>query len=83
MGRNQQLVHDAPVRRFDYPNDTVLLAADLGADVDASAEVVDGTALVVTDDDHYEVPVPAGEARAFIKNGVLTVEVSNAEEDSQ
>lgn len=82
MNGNQQLADDAPVRRFEYDDGTAVLAADLGAVADASVDVVDGTAIVVTESDQYDLTVPAGDARAFIKNGVLTVEVSSDSEEA-
>ncbi|MFD1515065.1 DUF7127 family protein [Halomarina rubra] len=74
---NQQRISegDGPLRRYDYSDRTVF-AADLGAGVDADVDVVDGTVMVVVGDDQYEFSVPAGRAQAFIKNGVVTVEVS-------
>jgi len=59
-------------RRYDYEDGTVL-AADFGPG-EATVDVVDGTVIVVTDDEQYEFDVPAG-ASASINNGVLTVEV--------
>lgn len=74
---NQQRVADSdgPLRRYDYTDRTVF-AADLGAGVDADVDVVDGTAMVVVGDRQFEFDVPAGRAQAFIKNGVVTVEVN-------
>ena len=64
---------DGPVRQYEYENGAVL-AADFGP-VEGSVDVVDGTAIVVVDDDQYEFPVPAGTGSANINNGVLTIEV--------
>lgn len=80
MNGNQQLSDDAPVRRFEYDDGTHVLAADLGETGDASVDVVGGTAIVVTGSEQYDLSVPAGDAQAFIRNGVLTVEVTD---DSQ
>ncbi|AAG19777.1 DUF7127 family protein [Halobacterium salinarum] len=71
---------DPLVRRYDY-GDAVIVAADLGVDDDRVAvDVVQDTAIVTRDDsptDQYELPVPDGDStRAFINNGVVTVEVS-------
>jgi len=68
-------------RQYDYGDETVVVA-DLGADVeDATVEVVDETAIVVLESEtasqQYEFEVPSGNARAFINNGVLSVEVSD------
>lgn len=75
MTEQQQLVGDAPLRRYDY-DDEVVLAADLGTVGEATVEVVDGTAIVVVDDEQHDFEVPADDARAFIRNGVLTVEMT-------
>lgn len=64
-----------PVEQVEYEDGTVVLAADIGAGSEATVDVVDGTVIVVADDDQYEFEAPAGDARAFIRNGVLTVEV--------
>ena len=72
----QQLEEGVPVRRFDY-DDGLVLAADVGTD-DASVDVVGDTVIVVSAGEQHELSVPEtadGEARAFIKNGVLTIEV--------
>ncbi|MCG1003620.1 MULTISPECIES: hypothetical protein [Halobacterium] len=70
----------APARRFDYGDETVLVA-DLGPGEDdgVSVDVVDDTVLVVVDGDEpaqHEFDVPEGAvAKALINNGVVTVEV--------
>lgn len=75
MTETQQLGGDVPVRRYEY-DDSVVLAADLGV-TEASAEIVGDTVIVVAGDEQYDLTVPEGDdARAFIKNGVLSVEVS-------
>ncbi|MBO4248094.1 MULTISPECIES: hypothetical protein [unclassified Halomicrobium] len=75
MTDQQQLVGDAPLRRYEY-DDAVVLAADIGITGDATVDVVDDTAIVVVGDEQYDFDLPAGDARAFIRNGVLTVEMS-------
>lgn len=79
MNTDQQLFDELPVRRFEY-DDSVVLAADVGAADDASVDVVDGTVILVTGDEQYEQPLPAEGARAFINNGVLTIELSDEED---
>ncbi len=64
---------DSVVRRYEY-DDTVVLAADFGP-VEGSVDVVDGTAMVVVDDEQYEFDVPEGAVRTVMNNGVVTVEV--------
>jgi len=76
MTNEQQLFGDAPMSRFEY-DDAVVLAADLGVVGDASVDIVGGTAIVVVDGEQYDVEVPAGDARAFIRNGVLTIEMTS------
>ena len=82
MNGNQQLSDDVPVRRFEYDDGTNVLAADLGVGRDVSVDVVDETAIVVAGSDQYDLEVPAGDAQAFIKNGVLTVEVTSGSEEA-
>jgi hypothetical protein len=74
---------NALARRYDYGDERVL-AADLGLDDDrVSVDVVDDTVIVVVlgedgaeTDAQYEFDAPAGDVtRAFINNGVVTVEV--------
>jgi len=40
------------------------------------------TAIVVSGSEQYDLAVPAGDAQAFIKNGVLTVEVTSDSEEA-
>ncbi|MEF8786373.1 MAG: hypothetical protein V5A45_10605 [Haloarculaceae archaeon] len=71
----QQLeAQDIDVSRFEY-DDSVVLAADFGYVGTSSVEVVDDTVIVVADDEQYDIELE-GDARAFMKNGVLTIEVS-------
>jgi len=64
-------------RRYEYEDGTVL-ALDLGA-VEGSVDVVDGTVIVVTDDDQYEFDLPEGaRASASMNNGIVTVELREA-----
>ncbi len=73
VGNSQRFDRDG-VRRYEY-DDAVVLVADMGPGVEGSVDVVDETALVVTGDEQFEFPVPAGDAAASISNGVVTVEV--------
>lgn len=72
---------DAPARRYDYGDETVLVA-DLGVSDDtATVDVVDKTVILVlqTGDEpiQHEFDAPEGSAeKAFINNGVVTVEVT-------
>ncbi|MFC3958465.1 DUF7127 family protein [Halovivax cerinus] len=73
-----QRTGESPVMVRTYEYDDRLVVADLA---DASAEptldVVDGTAIVVVDDDQYEIDLPAdgSVAHTFMKNGVLSIEL--------
>lgn len=71
---------DRLLRRYEY-DDALVVAADLGLPDDAVAvDFLDGTAIVVVEEDgreaQYEVELPEGDAQAFMKNGVLSIEVS-------
>ncbi|WIV68164.1 Hsp20/alpha crystallin family protein [Natrialbaceae archaeon AArc-T1-2] len=64
-------------RQYDYGDETIV-AVDFGAvEADAAVDVVDDTVIVVFEDDQRELELPAdvGDAQAFMKNGVLTIEV--------
>jgi hypothetical protein len=74
MTLEQQTVGDAEIRRFDYDNATTFVA-DLG--LSGQVEVLGDTAIVVTDDGQYDLSLPENQdATAFMKNGVLTIEVN-------
>ncbi len=73
-GRQQFAAQDVDVRRYEY-DDSVVLAADFGYTESASVDVVDDTVIVVVDGEQYDVEIE-GDAQAFIRNGVLTIEVS-------
>lgn len=75
MSNQQRFIeNEGPISRYDY-GDVVVFAADLGSVQDAHVDVVDGTVMIVVGDRQYEFEVPEGDAEAFIKNGVVTVEV--------
>ena len=65
------------LRRQDY-DEEILFVADLGTEIgDATVDAVDGTAIVVTEDDEQrEFALPEGVRAATINNGVLTIEVA-------
>jgi len=60
-------------REFEYEGG-VVLAADFGPAADASVDVVGDTVIVVAGDEQYDFAVDA-DAQAFMRNGVLTIEV--------
>lgn len=70
---------DRPVRTVETPEITALVA-DLGRGIDSAVDVVGDVAIVVADDDQLEIDLPATPTRAFIKNGVLTIELEENEE---
>jgi len=72
--KQQFTAEDIEWRRREY-DDRVEFVADFGPSGHSSVDVVGDTVIVVTGDDHYEFDVDAG-ARAFITNGVLTIEVN-------
>ena len=79
MTADQQLFDDAPLRRFEY-DDGVVLAADVGPAETASVDIVDDTVSLVAGDEQYERTLPrSSDARAFINNGVLTIELTEAD----
>lgn len=69
----QSVRGDGVIRRYDY-EDGAVMVADLGH-VEGSVDLVDGTAIVVVDGDQHEFDVPADASRAFMNNGIVTVEV--------
>ena len=63
------------VRRYDYEDRTVI-AADFGPTAAAVAvDVVDGTAIIVVDDEQTEITLPEGDGEAFNRNGVVIIEM--------
>mgnify|MGYP006308886877 CR=1 FL=1 len=69
-------------RRFEYDDGTEIVA-DLGVGVEGSVDVLDDAVIVVTEEgDQLELDVPETDAQAFIKNGVLTVEVTTDSEEA-
>jgi len=69
----QELGDDIGLSRHEY-DETVVFAADFGPGQDASVDVLGDTVMVVVGDEQYDLEI-AGDARAFMKNGVLTIEV--------
>jgi hypothetical protein len=77
MNEQPQFVEEeGPVSRLEYDDGTVVIAADVGVEADASVDVVGETAIVVAGDEQYEFEVPGDDAQAFMKNGVVTIEVN-------
>lgn len=64
---------DGIVRQYEYDDETVFVA-DFGP-VEGGVDVVEGTAIVVVDDEQYEYEVPEGASRAIMNNGIVTIEV--------
>jgi len=58
--------------------DTVV--ADFGPDAsDASVDVVEDTAIVITDGEQFDIELPESTERALMRNGVLTIELEAEE----
>jgi hypothetical protein len=75
MKGEMQFGDDVRFRCID-DGDSITYLADLGNTTAATVDVVAGTVIVVTGDDQYEAELPEeGDAEAFIKNGVVTIEV--------
>jgi hypothetical protein len=72
--RKQLSEYDAEVRRYEY-DDSVVLAADFGDTDSASVDVVGDTVIVVVDDTQFDIELEE-DAQVFMKNGVLSIEVS-------
>jgi hypothetical protein len=73
MVETQRFDDDVQLRRYEY-DDRAVLAADFGPGREASLDVLDETVIVVVDGEQYDLEVD-GDPRAFIRNGVLTIEV--------
>lgn len=76
MTSTKQQVGDAPLRQYEYDDGSIVFAADMGIVDDASVDVVGDTVIVVADGEQHDFEVPASDAQAFIRNGVLSVEVT-------
>ncbi len=77
--RIEQLARDDErlVRQYQY-DDGSALAVDFGsAGPETAVDVVDDTVIVVFEDDQVELDLPAEtkDAQAFMKNGVLTIQM--------
>jgi hypothetical protein len=81
MDQNATVGSDVPVMR-ERIEDGARIVADLGPGVtDTDVDVVEDVAIVVVDDGQhrgqFEIDLPeVGTADTFIKNGVLTIEVT-------
>jgi len=65
---------DRFARQYVY-DDAIVVAADLDV-TDADVDVLGDTVIVVRPDgEQFELSVPATPTRAFIRNGVLTIEM--------
>lgn len=74
MTLTEQLVdEDVAVTRHER-DDHVEVSADFGPGTSPSVDVVGETVIVVDGNEQYELTVD-GDAQAFMKNGVVTIEV--------
>ncbi|GAB7019074.1 DUF7127 family protein [Halostagnicola bangensis] len=65
--------HGATVRTYNY-DDSGVIVVDFGATAsDITVDVVDGTAIVVTDDEQFEFELPADASEVSVNNGILTI----------
>ena len=64
---------DLFVRTYEQDN-SIEVVADIG-DPEATIDVLDDCVIVITATDQYELSIPAEQARTFMKNGVLTIQV--------
>jgi hypothetical protein len=72
---------DVVARQYHYADGDVL-AFDLGAGTAGAVDVVDGTLLLVVDDEQFEMTLPDGRpAQATINNGIVTVEMHETTAD--
>ncbi|MFB6361180.1 MAG: hypothetical protein ABEH59_07635 [Halobacteriales archaeon] len=74
--RLEQIVDDGIARKYDY-GDHMVFAADFGSGDDPTVDVVGETVIIVTHDGQQrEFELPAGDVRAFNRNGIVTIEVA-------
>jgi hypothetical protein len=78
MDERQPLQRDDHVVRTVETADGIQYVVDLGRDSDGTVDVVDETAIVVLDDWQYEIALLDGDAEAFIRNGVLTIDTEDS-----
>jgi hypothetical protein len=74
MSLQQQLAAEDIEWRRHERDDRVEFVADLGPRDHSAVDVVGDTVIVVAGDEQYEFDVDS-DARAFITNGVLSIEV--------
>ena len=69
------------LRRFTY-DDTAVVAVDFGSsasDIEPDVDIVGETAIIVIDSpdgsEQFELDLPGPDAKVFMKNGILSIEV--------
>lgn len=74
--QNQLDEQNVFVRRYEYDS-SIEFAVDLGTGTAASVDIVDGTAIIILEEsqEQYEIDVPEGTVEAFIKNGIVTIDI--------
>lgn len=67
----------AIVRTYEYDDSSVVVADLADESTEPAVDVVDGTAIVVSEDRQYEIDLPddGSVAHTFMKNGVLSIEL--------
>lgn len=64
---------DTIATEYEYDGESVI-AVDFGqTHADLTVDVVDGTAIVITDGDQFEFELPNGASEVTATNGILTI----------
>jgi MinD-like ATPase involved in chromosome partitioning or flagellar assembly len=64
---------DGIVREYDYDEEHVIVV-DIGAGAnEATIDLVGDTAIIVSDDEQFEIELPADATDVHANNGVLTI----------
>ncbi len=74
MSQTQRIEIDGRSARVIDTDDGQTVVLDLGADVNGSVEVLGETVLVVTDGDQHDIDLGVPIERAYLNNGILTIE---------
>ncbi|GAB3688345.1 hypothetical protein GCM10028857_22390 [Salinarchaeum chitinilyticum] len=81
MELQQFIADDDQAIRSVRRDDGQTVVADFGPDASgASVDLVGDTAIVMHDEEQTDIDLPESAARAFMQNGVLTIELEDDEE---
>jgi hypothetical protein len=75
MNIQQFTEHDGRFARQYVYDDAVVVVADLDVTDAARQYVYDDAVVVAPDGEQFELSVPSTPTRAFIRNGILTIEM--------